>query len=66
MLREKYLESKIPAGVDINVKYMSNFEKYARYLGNGVYSWKGLYSTDTRELFLMGALMSEGIKFKEQ
>lgn len=64
--RIKYLEKKIPKGLDIEKKYGENFNKYARYMGNGVYSWKGLVATDTRELFLIGILRSEGIKFKEE
>jgi hypothetical protein len=33
-------------------------------MGNGIYQWMGLFSTDTRELFLMGILALEGISFK--
>jgi len=63
--RIKYLESKLPKNVDLESKYRNNFEKYSRYGGNGVYIWKGIRATDTCELFLMGILKSEGIKFKE-
>lgn len=30
-------------------------------MGNGVYEWRGQYSTDTRELFLLGIAVVEGI-----
>jgi hypothetical protein len=63
--RIKYLESKLPKGLDYEGKYYNNFSKYACYMGNGVYTWKGIHATDTRELFLMGVLSSEKIKFKE-
>ena len=66
MERIMYLESKLPKGIDFNEKYGKNFDKYARYMGNGVYSWKGLLATDTRELFLLGVLRSEGVEFKEE
>jgi len=66
MKRIKYLESKLPKDLDPNDKYGKNFDKYARYMGNGVYSWKGLMATDTRELFLLGVLRSEGVEFKEE
>jgi len=63
--REKYLESKLPKNVDIEAKYRKNFERYATYLGNGIYQWKGITATDTALLFLMGVLRSENINFKE-
>lgn len=63
--REKYLLSKIPKDLDYDSKYGENFTKYARYMGNGVYSWKGILATDTRILFLIGVLKSERIEFKE-
>lgn len=63
--RIKYLESLIPEGVDINELYFQNFSKFAQYMGNGVYSYRGLHSTDTRELFLMTSLSRLNIKYKE-
>ena len=63
--RIKYLQKKIPETIDVEVKYRNKFDKQARYLGNGTYHWNGVYSTDTRELFLMGVLVAEGIKFKQ-
>lgn len=59
--RIKWLESLIPKGVDIDKKYFDRFAKYACYMGNGVYQHRGIYSTDTRELFLITSLMQEGI-----
>jgi hypothetical protein len=63
--RIKYLESLIPEGVDINKKYYTTFAKYAQYMGNGVYSYRGIASTDTRELFLMTSLKQLGITYEE-
>lgn len=63
--RIKYLESKLPTGLDYEGKYYDNFAKYARYMGNGVYTWRGIHATDTRELFLMGVLRMEKVEFKE-
>jgi len=63
--RIEYLESKLPKDIDVEMKYRKNFEKYAGYVGNGIYQWKGITTTETSELFLMGVLKSENIKFKE-
>lgn len=65
MNRIEYLQSKLPKDLDIDAKYGKNFDKYARYLGNGVYDWRGIKATDTQELFLIGVLKQENIKFKE-
>lgn len=59
--RIKWLESLIPEGVDIDKKYFDRFAKNACYMGNGVYQYQNIYSTDTRELFLLTSLMQEGI-----
>lgn len=59
--RIKYLESLVPEGVDIDEKYFNRFAKYACYMSNGVYQYRGVYSTDTRELFLITSLLQEGI-----
>ena len=75
--RLKYLEGLMPKEVpkiesrekvvcSVEEKYRAGFEKYAQYMGNGIYSWRGMYSTDTAELFMIVVLNSEGIKFKEQ
>ena len=63
--RIKYLESLIPESTDINQKYFPSFSKYAQYMGNGVYSYRGILSTDTRELFLMHCLRELGINYEE-
>lgn len=55
--------SKIPK--EKQDKYYENFCKYARYMGNGTYSWLDIYSIDTRELYLMGCLQKEKIPFKQ-
>ncbi len=65
----KYLESRLPegkAGEDLQKKHENNFKMYANYMGNGIYSWAGVYSTDTRELFLMGVLGMENIPYEEK
>jgi len=33
-----------------------HFEKFARHLGGGAYGWRGLFSSDLSELFLLGVL----------
>jgi hypothetical protein len=60
-LTEK-LEKKITP--EMEEKWMPKFEKQAGYRGNGVYNILGtnLFSTDTRELFLMFCASNEGIK----
>jgi hypothetical protein len=78
--RIEYLESKLPEKVgmvvnengtkvmkkvSVDEKYRDNFEKYATYMGNGVYQWKGAVANDTRVLYLIAVLRSEGIVFKE-
>lgn len=63
--RIKYLESLVPKNIDIYEKYYDNFSKYAQYMGNGVYSYRGILSTDTRELFLLTSLRQLGITYKE-
>ena len=58
----EYLEAKLPKEID--PKYIEQFEKYARYVGNGIYEWRGNMSTCTRQLFAMGVLSILNIKFK--
>ncbi len=62
-LTEK-LEKKITPRME--KKHMPVFEKQAEYLGQGVYNIPAtnLFSTDTRELFLMFCASREGIKFQ--
>ena len=57
------LEKKITP--DMEDKYLSQFEKQARYRGNGVYNISGtnLFSTDTRDLFLMFIAAKENIPY---
>lgn len=64
--RIQYLESLIPKDIDINEKFYDKFSKYAQYMGNGVYSYRGIHSTDTRELFIMTSLRQLDIKYKEE
>jgi RNA binding exosome subunit len=60
------LEKKITT--EMENKYFPKFEKQAAYLGNGVYSIPAtnIYSTDTRELFLMFVAAQENISFKQR
>ena len=60
------LQMKITS--DMENKHFPKFEKQASHLGNGVYSIPGtnLYSTDTRELFLMFVAYQEDISFKKR
>lgn len=46
-------ESKVELTEGLENKYRDRFEKQARFMGNGIYSISGLYSTDTAELFRM-------------
>jgi hypothetical protein len=63
--RNEYLQSLIPKDVDINERFYDNFSKYAQYMGNGVYSYRGILSTDTQELFLMTSLLQLEIPYKQ-
>jgi len=60
------LEKKITK--EMENKYFPKFERQAAYLGNGVYSIPAtnIYSTDTRELFLMFVAIHENIPFKKR
>jgi len=46
-------------------KWGEKFARQASFRGNGVYEIAGLYSTDTRELFLMFIALMEEIKMPE-
>lgn len=61
----KKLEKKITPQMED--KHFSTFEKQAIYIGNGIYSIGGtsIYSTDTRELFLMFVAARENIKYSK-
>lgn len=62
--REKFLESKFESEEQMEAlekKYWDSFDKQARYMGGGCYSWANIFATDTRELFLLGILGIEGI-----
>ncbi len=68
MERNKYLERRVKIGgeklgVDLEEKHRKNFERQCMYLGNGIYHWGNTHSTDTREVFLLGVLDREGIKY---
>lgn len=57
------LFSKIPK--EKQDKYFDNFSKWAIYMGNGIYQWKGILSSNTRELYLIGCLKLEKIPYPE-
>lgn len=60
--RLTYLKSKVSD--ELEEKYGKNFNRMATYRGNGVYEWAGVFSTDIRELFLLGIIGIEGIKIR--
>jgi hypothetical protein len=60
--RLKYLKSKVSD--ELEEKYRHSFDRSATYRGNGVYEWANVFSTDTRELFLLGIIGIEGIKIR--
>jgi hypothetical protein len=47
-------------------KWFKIFCARAGYMGNGIYKVDGLYSTDTRELFLMFVAQQEEIPFENE
>ena len=47
----KKLEKEITQEMEDELR--PDFNRQARFVGNGIYMIAGLYSTDTRELFLM-------------
>tara|TARA_R110002167_G_scaffold310493_1_gene515413 strand:- start:402 stop:602 length:201 start_codon:yes stop_codon:yes gene_type:complete len=62
--RIKYLESLLPINeVILQERYFDKFEKYATHTNNGTYHWLGIRSSNTRELWLMGILFKEGVKY---
>jgi len=65
--RVKYLEGLLPKPEDeIDSMYAQRFNKYATYLGNGVYQWGGIIASDLRELYLMGVLSREGVQYRQE
>ena len=52
---------------EMEKKHFDKFSKRAGYIGNGIYRiLDDLYSTDTRELFLMYCARQEGIEFDKE
>lgn len=47
---------------ELEKKYGDYFDRFAAYVGNGIYTIARMYSTDTRELFLMYIHMREDIE----
>lgn len=64
-LRYEYLENLLPFSFEeMEERYYEIYIKEAMFVGPQMYEWRGLFSSDTRELFLMGVLLREGIKFE--
>ena len=66
--RVENLEALLPPGFKNSKQYSDSFENFARfgvYLNNGIYGWRGNYSVNTRELFVMGLLDELGINYNK-
>lgn len=64
-LRFKYLENLLPQDEEeLDVKYWDKFTKESRFVKNNLYVWDGIHASTTRELYLMGVLLREGIHFE--
>jgi hypothetical protein len=63
-LEKNIARMEVKISPEMEDKHWNTFEKQAMYKGNGVYSIADIYSTDTRELFLMFVARREGIKIK--
>lgn len=63
---KKKLQKKITPAME--KKWFAEFSKQAKYRGNGVYNilMTNLFSSDTRELFLMFVASKEGIKIPQE
>lgn len=47
----------------VEAKYQKVFSKQALFMGNGIYTIAGQFSSDTRELFLMFVAQQEQVPF---
>lgn len=63
MTKTEKLSKKITK--EMEDKHYPIYCKQAKYVGNGVYSIADLYSTDTRELFLMFVALRENLTLKK-
>ena len=61
---ERLAKKQNSTSVEFEATYQERFEKMSTYMGGGTYQWCGVFSTDTRELFLLGVLVYEGQPFK--
>ena len=59
MTMEELQEGVTP---ELEEKYGDYFNRFAKYVGNGIYTIGRMYSTDTRELFLMYIHMREDLE----
>lgn len=59
MTMEELQEGVTP---ELEEKYSNYFDRFAKYVGNGIYTIGRMYSTDTRELFLMYIHMREDLE----
>lgn len=62
--RISYLESLLPNREAVEKEEWKNFKSGAKFFGAGIYIWRGAMSANTRELFLMGCLIGQEIKFE--
>jgi hypothetical protein len=61
-----YLESMLPNRLEVEKREWPIFKKEAKFFSAGLYLWRGAMSANNRELFLMGCLVGEGIKFENK
>ncbi len=65
-LRYKYLIDLQPdTEQKMYDKYWETFKKECKFKGPELYNWGHIYASETKELFLMGVLVREGIKFEQ-
>lgn len=58
-------ELEIQVSQESQDKFYKRFERQACYMGNNIYSITGLFSTSTRELFLMFCLQQEDVEMED-
>jgi len=64
-LRYQYLIDLQPQSEqETHDKYWEQYKKECKFEGPNMYRWGHMYSNDTKELFLMGVLVREGVKFE--
>lgn len=69
LIKEKlvaYCRSKGKYFKNLEKKHLPSFTDQACYKGNGIYSIANLFSTDTRELFLMFIAQQEQVTYEKE